>query len=99
MNDYFTIPYTVRIANIKVIKSNDVIYFFLLTILPITRNGKILHIEETTIPKCNNHTLTVRNCSETEPAFCMASFTPSCALQVYLDIRQFAAQFLLIWRL
>uniref|UniRef100_A0A1A9VNN1 Uncharacterized protein n=1 Tax=Glossina austeni TaxID=7395 RepID=A0A1A9VNN1_GLOAU len=52
----------------KIIKSNDVIYFLLkypmpklvckkLTILPIARNDKMLQLEETTIPKCNNHTL------------------------------------------
>uniref|UniRef100_A0A1A9ZW70 Uncharacterized protein n=1 Tax=Glossina pallidipes TaxID=7398 RepID=A0A1A9ZW70_GLOPL len=40
------------------------------------------HCEEAIIAECNTHTLAVRNCTVIESAFCVASFTLSCALQL-----------------
>lgn len=92
-NEHFTISDIVRIANTKIIQVDKVVYFLIkypipksvckkLIILPVAHNGKILHLQESIIAECRNHTLAVRNCSETVPSFCKASFSTSCALQL-----------------
>uniref|UniRef100_A0A1B0BID1 Uncharacterized protein n=1 Tax=Glossina palpalis gambiensis TaxID=67801 RepID=A0A1B0BID1_9MUSC len=66
--------YLIRYANIKVITVNDVVSFLIkysihnlfykkLIRLPVAHNGKMLHLEQTTVAKCNNRILALKNCS------------------------------------
>lgn len=83
----------VPLTRIKIVQYNNAIYFLIkypilkfrckkTIIFPIARGNQILHLQEPTIATCQNHTVTVKNCSNTTPAFCLTSSTKSCALQL-----------------
>uniref|UniRef100_A0A1B0ACI1 Uncharacterized protein n=1 Tax=Glossina pallidipes TaxID=7398 RepID=A0A1B0ACI1_GLOPL len=62
--------------------TSDILVYKKLMILPVYHNVKMLQLEETTIAKCNNYTMAVRNCNAMQPTFYMALLTSPCALQL-----------------
>lgn len=95
-NEHFTnlsVADVMAVAKIKILQYNNIIYFLIrypipkfrckkITILPVAHGHQILHLQESTLAVCQNHTVAVRNCSDTTPMFCLPSSATSCALQL-----------------
>lgn len=95
-NEHFTnltVADVIAVARIKILQYNNIIYFLIrypipkfrckkVTIFPVAHGHQILHLQESTLATCHDHTLAVRNCSDTTPSFCLASSMTSCALQL-----------------
>lgn len=95
-NEHFanlSVADVMAVAKIKILQYNNVIYFLIryptpkficrkITILPVAQGHLMLHLEESTLAVCHNHTVAVRNCSDSTPTFCLSSSATSCALQL-----------------
>lgn len=95
-NEHFTnlsVADVMSVSKIKIVQYNNIIYFLIrypipkfrckkIIIFPVAHGHKILHLHDSTIAVCQNHTLAVRSCSDTIPTFCLPSSATSCALQL-----------------